>query len=354
MFEFKHVKNFEQHMVNSATPMVLFATPGMMNTGTSLSIFKEWCGDERNTLIIPGYCSPGSVGSKVLNMKKKIEIDKKMYNVNCKVMSMSFSAHVDSKGIMEFLTYLNPSNIVLVHGDNEGMLDLKKKVSEVLKINCLNPENHSITTIPIIRKIPFKISLNLLNYYYANSLLSENNFVIPNVILSDFGRKHKKALLQTSAEFVHNQYLKLKENQKKSAEEEKVSNEEVKVNIDQDDELEMLISKNTRYCRARVLIKWTQEFHWKSDEEKFKTEIKDVIMNKKLTSIPDRNRLSAKLDLVIDSYVTIKLRDGVNEETDIVEEETENLSVEVSYNILERTLGEIIISSIKAVFIRQG
>lgn len=55
LFEFKHVKNFEQHMVNSSTPMVLFATPGMMNTGTSLNIFKEWCGDENNTVIIPGY-----------------------------------------------------------------------------------------------------------------------------------------------------------------------------------------------------------------------------------------------------------------------------------------------------------
>jgi len=55
LFEFKHIKNFEQHMVNSSIPMLLFATPGMMNTGTSLAIFKEWCGDEKNTVIIPGY-----------------------------------------------------------------------------------------------------------------------------------------------------------------------------------------------------------------------------------------------------------------------------------------------------------
>lgn len=102
---------------------------------------------------------------------------------------MSFSAHVDSKGIMEFLNYLNPGHIVLVHGDNDGMLDLKRKVKEVLKIPCLNPENHTVTTIPIIRKIPFEISLNLLNYYYTNSLLSENNFVIPSVILSNFSGK---------------------------------------------------------------------------------------------------------------------------------------------------------------------
>jgi len=146
-------------------------------------------------------------------MKKKIEIDKKFHNVNCKVMSMSFSAHVDSKGIMEFLNYLNPKNIVLVHGDKEGMLDLKKKVTDVLKINCLDPKNHTVTTIPVLRKIPFKISLSLLNYYYANSSLSENYFVIPNVIMSNFSRKNKKALFQTSTEFAYHQYKKIKEEQ---------------------------------------------------------------------------------------------------------------------------------------------
>lgn len=124
---------------------------------------------------------------------------------------MSFSAHVDSKGIMEFLNYLHPKNVVFVHGDKDGMEDLKKKVTEVLKINCLNPENHTVTSISVLRKIPFKISLNLLNYYYANSSLAENSFVVPNVIMSDFGRKNKKAILQTSAEFVYYQQIKMKQ-----------------------------------------------------------------------------------------------------------------------------------------------
>jgi integrator complex subunit 11 len=39
LFDFKHVKNFDWHLVNSPQPMVLFATPGMMNAGTSLNVF---------------------------------------------------------------------------------------------------------------------------------------------------------------------------------------------------------------------------------------------------------------------------------------------------------------------------
>ena len=39
----------------------------MLHGGYSLQIFKEWAGNEKNTLIIPGYCMPGTVGNKVLS-----------------------------------------------------------------------------------------------------------------------------------------------------------------------------------------------------------------------------------------------------------------------------------------------
>jgi len=46
--------------------MVLFATPGMLHGGLSMQIFKEWCNDSKNTLIIPGYCVAGTLGNKLL------------------------------------------------------------------------------------------------------------------------------------------------------------------------------------------------------------------------------------------------------------------------------------------------
>ena len=232
----------------------------------------------------------------------------------------------------------------------------------MLKIPCLNPENHSVTVIPIVRKIPFKISLNLLNYYNTNSLLSENNFVVPNVILSDFGKKSKKARFQTSTEFVYHHHQKRLEEKKKLED----SDEEMKITIpistktkkksltsvqdvtDDFDELE-LFNKNTRYCRARVLIKWTQSFHWDGTEEEFKAQLKDIIFNKKLSSIPDRNKLSMKLDSVINSYV--KYETIPTKETEQVDEDADNIYIEVSYNILNKNLGELVSSSIKSMFI---
>lgn len=51
----------------------------MLHGGTSLQVFKEWCGNAKNTIIIPGYCVPGTFGNKLLNGVKKLDIDHREY-----------------------------------------------------------------------------------------------------------------------------------------------------------------------------------------------------------------------------------------------------------------------------------
>lgn len=102
--------------------MVFFATPGMLHGGLSLNTFKEWSGNPKNAVIIPGYCMPGTVGNKILSGEKKILIDDKHVDVKIQVYNMSFSAHADSKGIMELLAHLEPKNVVLVHGEKQKMI----------------------------------------------------------------------------------------------------------------------------------------------------------------------------------------------------------------------------------------
>lgn len=122
-------------------PYVLFATPGMLHGGTSLQVFKEWCGDPRNTIIIPGYCVPGTFGNKLLNNMKVIEIDYREYEVNMKVESISFSAHADAKGIINLIREVNAENIVFVHGDREKMKVFEEVVKEQLGKPVFRPAN---------------------------------------------------------------------------------------------------------------------------------------------------------------------------------------------------------------------
>lgn len=53
--------------------------------------------------------------------EKRINIDDRDVDVRIRVFNMSFSAHADSKGILELLSQLEPKNVMLVHGEKEKM-----------------------------------------------------------------------------------------------------------------------------------------------------------------------------------------------------------------------------------------
>ena len=42
-------------------PCVMFASPGMLQSGLSRELFELWCVDKRNGLIIPGYVVEGTL-----------------------------------------------------------------------------------------------------------------------------------------------------------------------------------------------------------------------------------------------------------------------------------------------------
>jgi integrator complex subunit 11 len=163
MFHFKHVQSLENDCIKSDQPMVVFASPGMLHGGFSLQIFKEWAGNERNALIIPGYCQPGTIGNKVLMGEKKINIDDRDVDVRIRVFNMSFSAHADSKGIMELLSHLEPRNVMLVHGEKEKMKVLCQQVKDQLQMPCYYPANHTLTKIPTEPKVYVSIAADIIN-----------------------------------------------------------------------------------------------------------------------------------------------------------------------------------------------
>ena len=134
MFEFRHIKPFDRSYIQNPGPMVVLATPGMLHGGLSLQIFEEWCTNELNMIIMPGYCTAGTVGHKILNGQRKLDLKKGKPPIEVKmsVQYMSFSAHADAKGIMQLISYCEPRNVMLVHGEAAKMEFLKQKIRQVI------------------------------------------------------------------------------------------------------------------------------------------------------------------------------------------------------------------------------
>jgi Beta-Casp domain/Zn-dependent metallo-hydrolase RNA specificity domain len=161
-------------MIHNPGPMVVFATPGMLHAGLSLEIFKNWCGDEKNLVIFPGYCVAGTIGNKVISGQKRIEIDRKtVVHVKCEIAYLSFSAHVDAKGIMQLIRQTKPRNVVLVHGEKRKMQILKERVGKEFELPCFNPANGTTDTMHGRTDTPVDVSMKLLQSSSKSAAVSE-------------------------------------------------------------------------------------------------------------------------------------------------------------------------------------
>uniref|UniRef100_A0A671N2C6 Integrator complex subunit 11 n=1 Tax=Sinocyclocheilus anshuiensis TaxID=1608454 RepID=A0A671N2C6_9TELE len=159
MFEFKHIKALDRSYADNPGPMVVFATPGMLHAGQSLQIFKKWAGNEKNMAIMPGYCVQGTVGHKILNGQKKLEMEgRATLDVKLQVEYMSFSAHADAKGIMQLIRMAEPRNMLLVHRESA----VSQNTFELWTVHCYMPANGETTSVVKNPSVPVDISLNLL------------------------------------------------------------------------------------------------------------------------------------------------------------------------------------------------
>ncbi|XP_037088861.1 integrator complex subunit 11-like [Pollicipes pollicipes] len=111
---------------------------------------------------MPGYVWPARWATGA-ERRKKVEFDNRQ-TVEVKMAGeyMSFSAHADAKGIMQLITYCQPKNVLLVHGDAEKMVFLKSKIEQELSLACYKPANGETCTIVTQPTIAADVSLPLL------------------------------------------------------------------------------------------------------------------------------------------------------------------------------------------------
>lgn len=174
-FDFKNIKPFERSFADLPGPMLVFSTPGMLHSGISLDLFKKWCSDPGNLLIIPGYCVAGTVGAKVLAGHKSIEVQEVRVRgtsmisstvnlaVNMQVKNLSFSAHVDAKGILQLISQCRPRNVVLVHGEAAKMAHLRDRITTTFKCPVYFPANGHVQFIETLPTANVQISPWLWN-----------------------------------------------------------------------------------------------------------------------------------------------------------------------------------------------
>lgn len=113
---------FSKHLNHTDKACIIVSASGMGNAGRITHHLRHGISDERNGVLIVGYCSPNTPGGKLREGATTIKLFGEQLPVNAQIYVMdSFSAHGDRKEMADFLENQRQSvkKLFLVHGTIE-------------------------------------------------------------------------------------------------------------------------------------------------------------------------------------------------------------------------------------------
>ncbi len=108
--------------VLDAGACVIVSSSGMLHGGPSAFYAGELAGHEKDAILITGYQDEESPGSALLKLAsgsgpRQLRLGDRVVDVRCRFSSYSLSAHADRMQMVGLVEALQPSTVVLVHGD---------------------------------------------------------------------------------------------------------------------------------------------------------------------------------------------------------------------------------------------
>ncbi|MFA7685878.1 MAG: MBL fold metallo-hydrolase, partial [Candidatus Gracilibacteria bacterium] len=113
-------------------PMVIISASGMCEHGRILHHLRNNIEDRRNTVLIIGYQAANTLGRKLVNGEKNVNIFGEAHNVKADIFVMdAFSAHADRSDLLEYIGRIKKlKKIFLVHGEDKQRDSFSEALSQ--------------------------------------------------------------------------------------------------------------------------------------------------------------------------------------------------------------------------------
>lgn len=135
----------EMKEVLEGKPCIIMATSGMMVGGSSVEYFKYLADSKRNTIIFTSYLGPGSLGRKISEGEKEIQLNgKETIKVEMEVHTIrGFTGHSTRDQLISFVRHLSPKprKFIIIHGENSKCLDLASSLHKMFRVETIAPKN---------------------------------------------------------------------------------------------------------------------------------------------------------------------------------------------------------------------
>ncbi len=116
------------------SPCVIISASGMADAGRVKHHIMNNISDERNSILLVGYCEPRSLGGQLMNSNKEVKIFGDVFKVIAEVGSIrSMSAHGDYEDLLKFVSCqdaVKVKKVFLVHGEPDVQKDFALKLND--------------------------------------------------------------------------------------------------------------------------------------------------------------------------------------------------------------------------------
>ena len=132
-------------------PCIIISASGMAEAGRVKHHILHGIENSRNTILFVGYCSPYSLGGKLISGAKEVRIFSNYFKVKASIKKLNgFSAHGDYQEMLKFLSQQNTTEVqklFLVHGEESVMNVYKNHLHEAGFRNIYIPDYKEIVEI---------------------------------------------------------------------------------------------------------------------------------------------------------------------------------------------------------------
>jgi metallo-beta-lactamase family protein len=150
VFSFKHLQ-FTMSQGDSMNidkmrgAKIILAGSGMSVGGRVIRHEENYLPDPKNTILLVGYQSAGSIGRQLAEGNKKIKIHGRTVEVNAQIETLyGYSAHKDSDHMVEFVSTASSrtKRVFVVMGEPKASMHLAQRINDELMVKALVPERN--------------------------------------------------------------------------------------------------------------------------------------------------------------------------------------------------------------------
>lgn len=136
-----------QKIENIPNPKIILAGSGMSEGGRVVHHEMSFIGDPKSTILLMGFQALGTLGRRIQDNPKQIEINGQMLSVRARIEMISgYSSHKDSEHLIDMVadTADTISKVFVVMGEPKSSLFLVQRLRDYLGVDAVYPERGKI------------------------------------------------------------------------------------------------------------------------------------------------------------------------------------------------------------------